>query len=102
MDLSAFGPKDKKIIKDNEGVSPYDLLVKNGLSQKAYDKLIAQNESKILSVETADISQAPAPKNITKVNKVSVRAKNLSTGREFTISSFHAKHLNKTKYRIIG
>lgn len=44
MDLTGVSKKGIKLINDNPGVSPYDLLEK-GLSQKDYEKLAAQTTS---------------------------------------------------------
>jgi len=54
MDLSAYAPKDAKLIRDNEGKTAYELL-NLGLSQKAYERLTENRESEI----TAPKQKAP-------------------------------------------
>lgn len=39
MDNSKFAPRDQKIITENEGKTPYELL-ELGLSEKAYNRLL--------------------------------------------------------------
>lgn len=109
MDLSKFGPKDKKIITDHPGAEPYTLLMEHGLTQKAYDRLVSMSEtqktepmSNILSVETESLNTEVKPQKITKVINGTSRVKDLATGREFNISSYHARFLHKKKYAIIG
>ena len=43
-DTTGYSPKDAKIIRDNEGKSPYELL-ELGLSQRAFDRLTLQLEN---------------------------------------------------------
>lgn len=55
IDLTMFGTRDAKIIRENEGKTPYELL-QLGLSHKAYTRLTSQ--------PTAAIAPEAPPENI--------------------------------------
>ncbi len=70
MNLKNYSPKDARLIKDNEGKSPDELLAL-GLSQRAYRRLleeaidIEQTASAVLqplSVEAINLKAVQAPK----------------------------------------
>lgn len=46
IDVSTFGPKDAKIIKDNPGKTPYELQ-DLGITGKAFDRLLAGDYTEI-------------------------------------------------------
>lgn len=74
VDVSKFGPKDAKIIRENEGKTPYELL-ELGLSQKAYDRLISgeakETVSKATEEETVETANATTS-NVVKPSSVKI------------------------------
>lgn len=60
MDLSKFGPKDAKIIRENPDLMPYELLAK-GLSNKAFERLTGSDTTN--NVETPEIVNNIEPVN---------------------------------------
>lgn len=87
MNLKNYSPKDARLIKDNEGKTPDELLA-IGLSQRGYRRLledsieIAQSNSATLhpvSVEAVNLQAVklpsePLPRRINLYNKKSGRA----------------------------
>lgn len=65
MDNKAYSPKDAKIIRDNEGKTPYELL-ELGLSQKAFTRL------------TSDLAEQAAAPTASQVSASVQTAKNLA------------------------
>lgn len=129
MDLEGFSNKDKGIITRHPDASPYELL-EHGLSQKAYDRLIAQNEkqkveklegnkeqpestssedsqkkSNVLAVSVEPFNPIPTePKgrSIKKAKALSVLVRDKKSGRSFTMSAYNARLLNKGKFEILS
>lgn len=51
--MAQYSQKDKKIIDENEGVSPHDLLTVFGLSEKGFNTLVAERAQKATAAATA-------------------------------------------------
>ena len=60
IDLSNFRPKDAKIIGENEGMQPYDMLAL-GLSDKAYQRLINKDYKELKENESKESEKAAPP-----------------------------------------
>jgi len=72
MDTQKFAPRDQKIITDNEGKSPYELL-ELGLSEKAYNRLL-EIEANANTVKVDAPKQESKVKQDSEVVKPNVRA----------------------------
>lgn len=130
IDLEGLANRDKKIIRENEGVAPYDLLTL-GLSQKGYDKLIqkinendkeeapakieevlqkhieSRDNSKTEIIQPTKVEATDKSKVITPISKAvanygSVKVQNLTNGKVLTTTAYFAKILIKNgKYKIV-
>ncbi len=77
MKTQRFAPKDAKIIREHEGATPEQLL-ELGLSKKAYQRLLAQQEShnnilQPVKVEQLQPDDVPEPTTVQLHNKKSGR-----------------------------
>lgn len=73
-DLSSFGPKDQKILRENPGKTPYE-LAELGLTNKAFERLLAGEMPDLETKEEAPEPKSKAPtstqqENITKPSSV--------------------------------
>lgn len=119
---------DKKIVKDNPGMTPYDLMTTKGLSETAFNELVAAEDADAQNKLKANPAPEVKPRGATKPTNVlkasitphienlphmqqggsrsdKVRVVPISGGSGTEMSRVHAESLvrkNPTKYRING
>ncbi len=87
MKPQRFAPKDAKIIREHEGATPEQLL-ELGLSKKAYQRLLAQQESPIDILQPVRVEQLK-PDNVHEPTDVQIHKK--KRGRGVQMGSKSAK-----------
>lgn len=125
IDIKTFSPKDAKVLRENKGVSPYELVSSGLLSEKAYKRLLEdpdidfgdpKKEPKelVLEVEETPKQSVPKPiiqevaprfkpvlskpttvKKVNKAHKDSVWVLNKRTGKHILMARSSAQRLAK-------
>lgn len=95
IDLSNFRPKDAKIISENEGKEPYDLL-ELGLSQKAYERLISGDYKQLKETE----AKAEVQKDISKNTEIKPEIKPMQESKSNIVQPASIKEVPTSKTKL--